>query len=78
MITEMNLKMAERLLTKQSSLDRKLMRRSMEQYETIKKTIANNKKAMYASIQYQSGLPLLKDKEHPINKSRRRKATISL
>lgn len=32
MITEMNLKMAERLLTKQSSLDRKFMRRSMEEY----------------------------------------------
>lgn len=28
---------------------------------------------MYESIQYQSGLPFLKDKEHPMNKSRKKK-----
>lgn len=52
MITEMNLKMAERLLAKESSLDRKSMRKSMEKYESIKKTMNNNKRAMYVSSQF--------------------------
>ena len=45
-ITEMNQQMAERLLSKESHFDYKAMRKSMEQYERIKKTMINNKKAM--------------------------------
>lgn len=46
MITEMNHQMAQRLLTKQSGLDHRTMRRSMDDYERIKQTIANNKRAL--------------------------------
>ena len=45
----MNERMAERMLTKESQLDHKSMRRSMEEYERIKRTISNNKKALSSS-----------------------------
>lgn len=45
----MNEKMAERMLTKESYLDYRGMRKSMEEYERIKRTISNNKKALATS-----------------------------
>lgn len=49
MITEMNAQMAERLLARESQFDHKAMRKSIEEYESIKKTMSNNKKAMMSS-----------------------------
>ena len=42
----MNQRMAERLMMKESTLSYKAMRRSIEEYERIKKTMNNNKKAL--------------------------------
>jgi hypothetical protein len=46
MITEMNQQMAERMLTRESHLGQGSMRRSIQHYERIKRTIANNKRAL--------------------------------
>jgi hypothetical protein len=60
MITDMNEQMAERMLNKQSELDHKQMQRSIDEYEHIKKTIANNKRALSLSI---APLPTLSAKK---------------
>ena len=46
MITEMNQQMAERMLTRESHLGQGSMRRSIQHYERIKRTITNNKRAL--------------------------------
>ena len=46
MITEMNQRMAERLLLKESALSYKKMRRSIENYESIKRTMNNNRRVV--------------------------------
>lgn len=58
MITEMNQQMAERLLSRESQLDRKAMRRSMQQYEKLKKTMINNRKVLSGSGQLGPSLPV--------------------
>lgn len=45
----MNQQMADRMLHQSSQLDHKIMRKSMEEYEKIKKTICNNKRALSVS-----------------------------
>jgi hypothetical protein len=57
MITEANLRMAERLLAKESCLDHRAMRKSIEQYEQLKRAMTNNRRVLYASSITRSSLP---------------------
>lgn len=57
----MNEKLAERMLTKESQLDYRAMRKSMEEYERIKRTISNNKRALSTSY---APLPLPNISQH--------------
>ena len=58
MITEMNQQMAERLLNRESQLDHKAMRRSMQQYQKLKKTMINNRRLLSKSGQLGPSLPV--------------------
>lgn len=45
----MNQQMADRMLHRNSQLDHKIMKKSMDEYVKIKKTITNNKRALSVS-----------------------------
>lgn len=57
MITEMNQQMAERMLTRESQFGQNNMRKSIEQYERLKRTMANNKRAL--SLSHGAQLPTI-------------------
>jgi hypothetical protein len=59
MITESNLKMAERLLAKESFFDHRAMRRSIDHYEQLKKSMTNNRRALCNSTVIKPSLPVL-------------------
>ena len=72
MITESNLKMAERLLAKESFFDHKAMRRSIDEYEQVKRTMNNNRRILFAGSPDRTSLPALpqkKDMSSPNNLS---------
>ncbi len=50
--------MAERMLNKGSQFDYRTMRKSIDQYEKIKRTLSNNKRALSTSY-VRSPLPLI-------------------
>ena len=63
MITEMNNQMAVRMLKEESMLGQKNMRKSLEQYERIKRTMINNKRAMSThNVRNLPVIPLKKSK----------------
>ena len=59
MITESNVRMAERLLAKESFVGQKNMRRSIDEYEQLKKTMSNNRRVLHPTSVFKSSLPAI-------------------
>ena len=49
--------MAERLLAKESFMGHKNLRRSIDQYEQLKKSMCNNRRVLHPASQIKPGLP---------------------
>lgn len=71
--------MAERLLAKESFLDHKAMRKSIEQYEHLKRAMSNNKKALYSPSLVRTSLPSIDRKKQMKSENHiKKKIVISL
>lgn len=59
MITEVNHRFAERLISRESVFNSRIMRRDIEEYEKLKRTLSNNKKALKTSLVFHDTLKSL-------------------
>ena len=63
MITESNVRMAERLLARESYVGPKAMRRSIDEYENLKRTMSNNRKVLHPTSVFKPSLPAIERKK---------------